>query len=318
MSVQILFRRGTAVQWTSANPVLGSGEPGYETDTGKLKVGNGVDTWSLLSYIEGAVSDGNTTYTVSAETVTGGANIRLTGSDLSTDNVALVAGSNVIITRTDANTITIASTGVGGAVTLGELTDVDLTGVTVGQVLKYNGTSWVSADETGSVGGATDLDGLGDVVVLSPTAGQVLKYNGSFWVNDTDAAGGGALPSRANLSGTTGLLTNGASGPINLTGYSTYSLMKIQTSHAAWVRIYVDEASRLADNLRLQGEDPLPGSGVIAEIVTAGAETVLISPGTIGFNNESPVTTIVPMRITNLSGGDAAITVTLTAIQLEA
>ena len=55
-----------------------------------------------------------TTYSISAETVTVGANLRLTGSDSSTDNVTLAAGSNVTITRTDANTITIASTGGGG------------------------------------------------------------------------------------------------------------------------------------------------------------------------------------------------------------
>ena len=36
MSTKIQFRRGTASQWTSANPILSSGETGYETDTGTL------------------------------------------------------------------------------------------------------------------------------------------------------------------------------------------------------------------------------------------------------------------------------------------
>jgi len=44
------FRRGLASAWTSKNPVLLSGEPGFETDTNKLKLGNGVDTWAGLNY----------------------------------------------------------------------------------------------------------------------------------------------------------------------------------------------------------------------------------------------------------------------------
>ena len=43
-------RRGTAAQWTSANPVLAAGEIGFETDTGKFKIGDGTNTWSNLDY----------------------------------------------------------------------------------------------------------------------------------------------------------------------------------------------------------------------------------------------------------------------------
>ena len=43
-------RRGTAAQWTGANPTLAAGEIGYETDTGKFKIGNGSSTWSALNY----------------------------------------------------------------------------------------------------------------------------------------------------------------------------------------------------------------------------------------------------------------------------
>ena len=57
----------------------------------------------------------NTTYSVSAETATGGASLRLTGSDASTDDVKFAAGTNITITRTDANTITIDATGTSKA-----------------------------------------------------------------------------------------------------------------------------------------------------------------------------------------------------------
>jgi hypothetical protein len=54
MAVQIQLRRGTASQWTSANPILAEGEMGVELDTGKWKFGNGTSTWSVLAYGSGA------------------------------------------------------------------------------------------------------------------------------------------------------------------------------------------------------------------------------------------------------------------------
>jgi hypothetical protein len=50
MAVRIQFRRGTAAEWTSANPTLAAGELGYETDTAKFKLGDGANTWSSLDY----------------------------------------------------------------------------------------------------------------------------------------------------------------------------------------------------------------------------------------------------------------------------
>ena len=77
---QIQVRRGTASQWTSTNPTLASGEWGFETDTGKVKIGNGSTAWNSLGYtgagdIEGVtagtgLSGGGTsgTVTVSIDT----------------------------------------------------------------------------------------------------------------------------------------------------------------------------------------------------------------------------------------------------------
>jgi hypothetical protein len=47
---KIQFRRGTAAQWTTANPILAAGEFGWESDTGEFKVGNGTLTWTALGY----------------------------------------------------------------------------------------------------------------------------------------------------------------------------------------------------------------------------------------------------------------------------
>ena len=50
--------------------------------------------------------------------------------------------------------------GGGGATTLDALTDVDTTGATAGQVLKYDGTKWVAAADATTGGGGTDADTL--------------------------------------------------------------------------------------------------------------------------------------------------------------
>ena len=57
---------------------------------------------------------------------------------------------------------------------------------------------------------------------------------------------------------------------------------------------------------------------LIAEVITTGAETVIISPGAFGFNLESSTTTNIPCRVTNKSGGTSTVQVTLGVLQLEA
>lgn len=52
----IRVRRDTAANWTATNPTLNSGEPGLETDTNKLKFGDGATTWNALSYYGGAAA----------------------------------------------------------------------------------------------------------------------------------------------------------------------------------------------------------------------------------------------------------------------
>lgn len=52
MAVNIQLRRGTAAEWTSANPILASGEVGFETDTNQFRIGDGISVWSNLSYFE--------------------------------------------------------------------------------------------------------------------------------------------------------------------------------------------------------------------------------------------------------------------------
>ena len=51
MADLIQIRRDTAANWTSANPILAQGELGAETDTSKIKIGDGSTAWSSLAYL---------------------------------------------------------------------------------------------------------------------------------------------------------------------------------------------------------------------------------------------------------------------------
>ncbi|MCA0421938.1 MAG: hypothetical protein LCH61_01215 [Proteobacteria bacterium] len=48
--VRIRLRNDGAANWASVNPILAAGEPGFETDTGRLRIGDGVNPFSALPY----------------------------------------------------------------------------------------------------------------------------------------------------------------------------------------------------------------------------------------------------------------------------
>ena len=56
--VKIQIRNDTAQAWAAANPLLSDGEPGAESNTGRLKIGNGIDRWLELPYVGGDGSGG--------------------------------------------------------------------------------------------------------------------------------------------------------------------------------------------------------------------------------------------------------------------
>lgn len=69
MTAQYAFklRRGTAAQWLARNTVLMPGEPGFETDTRKLKIGDGFSLWTDLPYVTGGGADGRSAYQVAKD-----------------------------------------------------------------------------------------------------------------------------------------------------------------------------------------------------------------------------------------------------------
>ena len=56
MANTIQHKRGTAAEWTAADPTLAAGQVGVETDTGKFKFGDGSTAWSALGYFTPAAA----------------------------------------------------------------------------------------------------------------------------------------------------------------------------------------------------------------------------------------------------------------------
>lgn len=200
-------------------------------------------------------------------------------------------------------------------ISVGQISDVTLTSLADGQSLIYDATAeeWINSTP------ATDLGGLSDVSLTSPVAdGDILVYDNatSTWQNSVLSVSG--LGSRTTASATTTSISDGTSTNIQITGFKSYMLMAIQVDAACWVTIYTSSAARTADASRPSYQDPLPGSGVIAELIATAAGTQKITPSLLGFNDEATPTTDIYLKVENNSGASAAITVTLTLLQLEA
>ena len=138
MATRMQQRRGTASQWTSANPVLNAGEMGWESDSNKFKIGDGTNHWADLDYFidanstvnpsfgtsivfEGATADSYETTlqvtdptadrTITFPDATGTVALTSDISELSQDAIdsALTAGTGITKTYNDgANTLTLA------------------------------------------------------------------------------------------------------------------------------------------------------------------------------------------------------------------
>jgi hypothetical protein len=68
VQTQIQVRRSVATTWTSTNPTLAAGEIGFETDTGKFKIGTGSSAWTSLAY----ANDGDITAVTAGTGISGG------------------------------------------------------------------------------------------------------------------------------------------------------------------------------------------------------------------------------------------------------
>lgn len=245
-----------------------------------------------------------------------------------------VGGSGIALTDLDAVTEvasgngTLSYSNVSGVFTYTppELSLLNLTDVagdgTNGQVLQTDGAGNFSfVNQTGGGGSSITTSDEGSSLTTGTTSFNfvgtgVTATNSGNDVTVTIPGVTGALSTRSTIIGTTGTISNNNSADLDITGGApTYALLKIQSNDASWVRLYTDTASRTADASRVITDDPAPDAGVVAEIITTGNQVIKMSPGVIGWLDTG---TTVHARVTNLSGGARAITVTLTLLALEA
>jgi hypothetical protein len=263
MADRIQIRRDTAANWASANPVLAVGEQGYETDTRKMKIGNGSSTWNSLSYfadttsVDAATLDGldSTDFATAAQ----GA---LADSAIQSADLATVATSGSYTDLSDQPSIpsitglateTYVDTAVSNLVdtapaaldTLNELAaalgdDANFAGtVTTSLAAKANTADLATVATTGAY---SDLTGtptvpaaLTDLSITDGTAGQLLSADGDGTYTFIDAASGGGGSFEAVASGT---LANGDKVVINSDGtVSVVGLVNVVADSASTVSV---------------------------------------------------------------------------------
>lgn len=195
MAIQIQMRRATAASWTSVNPILASGEPGYETDTGKIKYGDGITAWTSLAY-RGGTTDASalTTGTLSTARLPA-----LTGGDVTSS----VGSGTLTLTNSGITASTYKSVTVDakGRVTAGSNpTTLSGYGITDAQATLVSGTNIKTIN-------GNSILGSGDIVT-SPTwqsvqtANFTATSNLAYPVNTTAGAVTITLPANPTINDT--------------------------------------------------------------------------------------------------------------------
>ena len=203
---RVRVRRGTAAEWTAANPTLALGEIGAETDTRSIKVGTGANPWTALPYY---VAAGDTATVLrkyvrnnSGVSIPKGAAVYQTGSSGTTLTVAL---ANASFEATASQTLGLAQEAIdinanGYVVAVGLLDGINTSALVEGQIVWLSETAgaltttrptqpahgvvcgYCVKQAPGSAGilyvkvdNGLELGELHDVLVTGSTTGQVLR-----------------------------------------------------------------------------------------------------------------------------------------------
>ncbi len=157
MSSIIQLRGGTASAWTTANPTLAQKEMGIETDSNKIKLGDGTTAWTGLGYFEtGEVTLAasqvltNKTITFADNTLTGVAptsqptltGVKETKVAMAAAEIDLATGNYFTKTISGIITLTVANTAASGSVSAFVL---ELTNGGSAAVTFFSGVTWAAA-----------------------------------------------------------------------------------------------------------------------------------------------------------------------------
>lgn len=196
----IQVRRDTAANWTSANPTLASGEIGFETDTGKLKIGNGSTAWSALSYANSSVggSENQVIYKDGTNTATGSADFTYdnggTGNLVVTNGQITSSGGTVL---SDTSAVPYQRTTYLGdinhaGVVMSEVDVASFSTVYTGHLYPNN----LHLDD-GINGTYVDID-VNDGISMVSTSGSIFLQYGEVIANTINIDGGTLKVDNAN------------------------------------------------------------------------------------------------------------------------
>ena len=191
----------------------------------------------------------------------------------------------------------------GGASSINDLTDVDTstTPPTTGQVLEWDGTNWVPS--TQAAGGVTSIIAGSGISVDQATGDVTITATGGG-----GGGGGGSTGSRLSEGQTA------SSGAATFTGLGhSGTFVSVTSSLDAWIVFYGSTADRTSDAGRSYSTDPTAGSGVLAEFYITAGNTVLATPGTTYFNNDTSVTEAVYVAVRDQAGASVDSLVTVVA-----
>lgn len=210
---------------------------------------------SYVKFGTATAAGSNTTYTISSETSGADAIIRLTGSDSTTDDVTIAAGSNISISET-GDTITLASTDTNTTYSAG--TGISLTGTTFAL--------------NAAIGDLTN------VASTSPSTGQVLKWNGSSWAPGTDTAGSGASNSFETIaiSGQSSVVADSATDTLTLVAGDNITLTTDASTDTITVAASAGSTSLNVEKNILTGDGSTVAFTVSSSIVSENNTQIYI------------------------------------------
>jgi hypothetical protein len=336
--VRLRLRADTAANWTSVNPILLANELGRETDTGKIKIGNGTSTWTSLAYQAWATlpvavnagGTGQTSYT-NGQLLIG----NTTGNTLA--KATLTAGSGVAITN-GTGSITVAASGIANTNIAANAAIVDTKLATISTAGKVSNSATtatsantasaiVARDASGNFSAGTitaDLAGNASTVTTNANlTGDVTSIG-----NATSIAAGVIVNADVNASAAiagTKISPNFGSQNVVTTGTSTAASLIPTGSSVPTNGVYLPAANSVgiatngSESIRLDSTGRL-GLGTsspssLLHLADAGNITVGTTTGTkigtattqkLGFYNATPV--VQPTAIADATSNPSAIT----------
>jgi len=193
MATRMQQRRGTAAQWTSANPILNAGEMGWESDTNKFKIGDGTNHWADLDYFIDQSSTVNPAFgsSIVFEGSTADAyETTLQVTDPTADRtITLPNSSGTVVLADGSGNVTVS----GNLTVQGTTTTIDSTTVNVTNSFVFEGTTADAYETT-----LTITDPTADRTILLPNVSGTVITTGNV---STDL--GASLTEIGYLSGVT-------------------------------------------------------------------------------------------------------------------